>query len=70
MLDGEFHMFVLEGIAKDGIERLWTRLPRPPESGTYETFDGVIFVNRCSTYSDFFSYCFANKLLILELKEN
>ena len=33
VLDGQFHMFVLEGLAAKGIKRLWTKLPRPEEEG-------------------------------------
>ena len=28
-------MFVLEGLANDGIKKLWDKLPRPQEEGRY-----------------------------------
>ncbi|XP_020606074.1 uncharacterized protein FLJ43738-like [Orbicella faveolata] len=31
VLDGQYHMFVLEGLAEKGIRRLWEKLPRPQE---------------------------------------
>ena len=33
VLDGQYHMFVLEGLADKGIRRLWQNLPRPQEEG-------------------------------------
>ena len=33
VLDGQYHMFVLEGLAEKGIRRLWEKLPRPQEEG-------------------------------------
>lgn len=33
VLDGQYHMFVLEGLAEKGIARLWDTLPRPLEEG-------------------------------------
>lgn len=31
VLDGQYHVFVLEGLATQGIKRLWENLPRPQE---------------------------------------
>ena len=33
VLDGQYHIFVLEGLADKGIRRLWEKLPRPQEDG-------------------------------------
>ena len=35
VLDGQYHMFVLEGLATEGIKKLWDKLPRPQEEGSY-----------------------------------
>lgn len=31
VLDGQYHVFVLEGLANEGIQKLWDKLPRPQE---------------------------------------
>ena len=33
LLDGEMHLFVLEGLRNGGIQRLWEALPKPKNSG-------------------------------------
>ena len=35
VLDGQYHVFVLEGLANEGIKKLWDKLPRPQEEGRY-----------------------------------
>lgn len=32
--DGNYHIFVLEGLAKQGIQRIWTNIHYPTTSGT------------------------------------
>ena len=34
LLDGEMHLFVLEGLRNGAIQMLWEDLPRPENSGT------------------------------------
>ncbi len=34
LLDGEMHLFVLEGLRNGAIQLLWEDLPRPENSGT------------------------------------
>ena len=60
VLDGQYHMFVLEGLAEKGIRRLWEKLPRPQEEGKILRSKSWQKIAMC--------LCVVEKLFIRELK--
>ena len=56
VLDGQYHVFVLEGLANEGIKKLWDKLPRPQEEGRYIVNSLCINIHKKTLQTDLSSF--------------